>query len=82
MPTRVFWPGELHGLYHPWGRKELDTTERLSLSLSCQKGTWVSLNSESMNIFHLKEMFVILIVEKQCFALICISLGYIFSVNI
>ena len=29
----VFWPGEFHGLYSPWGHKELDTTERLSLSL-------------------------------------------------
>ena len=29
----VFWPGEFHGLYSPWGRKESDTTERLSLSL-------------------------------------------------
>ena len=26
----VFWPGEFHGLY-PWGCKELDMTERLSL---------------------------------------------------
>ena len=32
--TPVFWPGEFHGLYSPWGWKELDTTERLSLSLS------------------------------------------------
>ena len=31
LSTPVFWPGELHGLYSPWGRKELDTTERLSL---------------------------------------------------
>ena len=30
--TPVFWPGEFHGLCSPWGRKELDTTERLSLS--------------------------------------------------
>ena len=29
----VFWPGEFHGLYNPWGHKELDMTERLSLSL-------------------------------------------------
>ena len=28
--TPVFWPGEFHGLYSPWGRKESDTTERLS----------------------------------------------------
>ena len=27
LPTPVFWPGEFHGLYSPWGRKELDTTE-------------------------------------------------------
>ena len=25
--TPVFWPGEFHGLYSPWGRKESDTTE-------------------------------------------------------
>ena len=32
----VFWPGEFHGLYSPWGRQESDTTERLSLSFSSQ----------------------------------------------
>ena len=32
--TPVFWPGEFHGIYSPWGHKESDTTERLSLSLS------------------------------------------------
>ena len=32
--TPVFWPEEFHGLCSPWGRKESDTTERLSLSLS------------------------------------------------
>ena len=25
LTTPVFWPGELHGLYSPWGSKELDT---------------------------------------------------------
>ena len=38
QPTTVFLPGELHGQksqvgYSPWGHKELDTTEQLSLSL-------------------------------------------------
>ena len=33
LPTPVFWPGEFHGLYSPWGCKESDTTEQLSLSL-------------------------------------------------
>ena len=32
LPTPVFWPGELHGLYNPWGHKESDMTEQLSLS--------------------------------------------------
>ena len=30
LPTPVFSPGEFHGLYSPWGLKELDTTELLS----------------------------------------------------
>ena len=38
LPTPVFLPGEFHGQrslvgYSPWGCKELDTTERLTLSL-------------------------------------------------
>ena len=35
VSTPVFWPVEFHGLYNPWGCKELDMTERLSLSLLC-----------------------------------------------
>ena len=31
LPTPVFWPGEFHGLYSPWGHRESDTTEQLSL---------------------------------------------------
>ena len=34
--------GEFHGLYSPWGHKELDTTERLSLSLCCVSHLLVS----------------------------------------
>ena len=33
LPTPLFWREEFHGLYSPWGRKELDMTEQLSLSL-------------------------------------------------
>ena len=35
QPTPVFLPGESHGLMgcNPWGLKELDVTERLTLSL-------------------------------------------------
>ena len=27
LPSPVFWPGEFHGLYSPWGHKESDMTE-------------------------------------------------------
>ncbi|KAB0341440.1 hypothetical protein FD754_018366 [Muntiacus muntjak] len=27
LPTPIFWPGEFHGLYSPWGCKELDMTK-------------------------------------------------------
>ena len=27
LPTPVFWPGEFHGLYSPWGHKKSDMTE-------------------------------------------------------
>ena len=38
--TQVFFPGKSHGQrslvgYGPWGRKELDTTERLSMQQDC-----------------------------------------------
>ena len=32
LPAPVFWPGEFHELYSPWGHKESDMTEQLSLS--------------------------------------------------
>ena len=35
-PTPVFWTGEFHELNSPWGNKELDTTERLSLHFTPQ----------------------------------------------
>ena len=41
LPTPVFWPGEFHGPYCPWGRKESDRTEQLSLSLF---STFISLH--------------------------------------
>ena len=34
LPTPVFWPGEFHGLYCPWGHKESDKTDFHFLSLS------------------------------------------------
>ena len=31
LPTPVFWPGDFHGLYSPWGHRESDMTEPPSL---------------------------------------------------
>ena len=31
LPIPVFWPGEFHGRYSPWGLKESDTIEQLSV---------------------------------------------------
>ena len=44
LPTPVFWPGEFHGLYSPWGRKQSDTTKRLSLWSQTQKKTLHQVN--------------------------------------
>ena len=42
LPTPVFWPGEFHGLYSPWGWKESDTTEQLSLCFTHKiPTTWI-----------------------------------------
>ena len=35
LPTRVFWPGEFHRLFSPWGPKEMDMTEQLSFICEC-----------------------------------------------
>ena len=49
LPTSVFWDGESHGLYSPWGRKELDMTKRLSvhfnMKLEHNGGIWHLINS-------------------------------------
>ena len=39
LATPVFWPGEFHRLYNPWGHKKSDTTEQLSLSRTKSYGS-------------------------------------------
>ena len=38
LPTPVFWPGEFHGVYSPWGRKEWDTVRDFHLHLTQMTG--------------------------------------------
>ena len=55
LPTPVFLPGEFHGLYSPWGRKESDTTEWLTHSLThtLQGVPSVSLFDMLLSVYHL-----------------------------
>ena len=61
LPTPVFWPGESHGLCSPWGCKESDMTDWLSLSLpqlcsldlACGhlwRGLWVSVGHHPQTV--------------------------------
>ena len=52
LPTPVFWPGEFHGLYIPWGSKELDMTERLSVTsllTSCLLKSYTVMHSDDVS---------------------------------
>ena len=40
LPTPVFWPGEFYEVYSPWGHKELDMTEWLSLMVRKEFWCW------------------------------------------
>ena len=59
LPTPVLRPGEFHGLYHPWGRKELDMTERLFFF-------WIVavcfvIQGQALEIYFVLKMFLLLI---------------------
>ena len=50
LPTPLLCSGECHGLYSPWGHKELDTTERLSQTQVCGALPWTP--TEAITSFH------------------------------
>ena len=47
VTTPVFLPGEFHGLYSPWGRKELDVTGQLSLTKIVLKSHYTNTTTHS-----------------------------------
>ena len=56
QPTAVLLPGESHGWrslvgYSPWGCKESDTTEQLSLSLCTQPSFFLSISGSIFPAF-------------------------------
>ena len=60
LPTPVFWPEELQGLYSPWGHTESDTTEWLSLSL------WLELPIACwIKVVRVKILILFLILEEM-----------------
>ena len=44
--TQVYWPGEFHGLYSPWGCKESDMTEQLSHLLYIRSSELIHIMAE------------------------------------
>ena len=66
LPTTVFWLGEFHGLYSPWGRKESDTTERLSLYFRHQEWNFVkTLRKKNMDIKILLSLSIHYLITKN-----------------
>ena len=53
LPTPVSWPGEFHGLYSPWTRKESDMTE---LSLFVKQSPWIKSNKLSLNFRDMRQV--------------------------
>ena len=47
-PTPVLWPGEFHGPYSPWGRKESESTEQASLSQPSQGKSFITSSAPEM----------------------------------
>ena len=66
LPTLVFWPREFHGLYNPWGHKDSDTTEQLSLHFLSSFGKSHYLGTFFFFFFNLN------IFDFQC----CVSFRY------
>ena len=54
LHTPVSWSGELHGLYSPWGHKELDMTEQLSKNKK-NRNMCFEKNTGQICIFYMSE---------------------------
>ena len=61
LPTPVFWPGEFHGLYCPWGHKELDTTVTFTFTLNI----WTFVGKLMSLLFYTLSRFVIVFLPRR-----------------
>ena len=87
LPTPAFFPGESHGQrslasYSPWGRQELDTTERLSTHIHTQEiGSSIAASEAStglvvgspLNLMALREQAPLCMESSQCFSTRCLT---------
>ena len=72
LPTPVFWPGELHGLYTLWGHKQLDMTEWL----------WQTLYSKILSSFlyySFKISFMAIFFLLECFKSFYLFIGTLYK---
>ena len=70
QPTPVFWPGESHGQrrlvgYGPWGRRDSDTTERLS--------TWLAYNTAFVSGVQKTDSLMETYIFSDPFSLYCLT---------
>ena len=68
LPIPVFWPGEFHGLYSPWGHKESNMTEWLS-----HIQTHISQRTGFLHLFHtygfFRRIFILMAIQTtECIA--------------
>ena len=77
LPTPVFWPGEFHRLYSPWGCKKSDTTGQISLftlfaHFCFSFNRYDSISWEPINLFHSEDLqLCILKTRAWSFSLTC-----------
>ena len=70
-----FWPGEFHGLYHPWGCKESDMTW-VTFTFTCptEKASWLDYAHPSslhvLQFISLWEIFIFLYHISDCITLL------------
>ena len=84
LPTAVFWPGEFHGLCSRWVHKELDTTERLSLSLFSihqRVGKSPSLPVQERHFYKWKSYLLILCIVLEPLLYLLVLYGLQFKIT-
>ena len=70
LPAPVFWPGEIHRPYRPWGHKESAMTQRLSLHFTSLSFCYLIIQSkEALTHTWLSVLYEIIlqVICKLCF---------------